>query len=153
MTAEKDEKIPWRERFSKKFQLTPRQKDRWRTGLQVLGSILGGGLMMCFLNFTVLIQLTGGITVFLLAILIGILVGMVSPEIHYAVLSGITTIFMGLIMFSAIVVGPLQMLVTPQLGNVFIVVALYSTIYTIHFQIFGILFGSFIGSVIGPEWY
>lgn len=153
MTTEQKEKIPWRSRLSNKFSLTPRQKDKWRAGLQVLASILGGGLMMCFLNFTVLVQLTSGITVFLLAALIGILVGMVSPEIHYAVLSGILTSFMGLIMYSIVIIGPLQMLISPLSGNALVFVALYSAVWTIHFQIFGVLFGSFIGSVIGPEWY
>jgi hypothetical protein len=153
LTIEPSEKESWRERLSKNFKFTARQKDRWRTNLQTSASILGGGFMMCFLNFTVLIQLTSGITVFLLAALIGILVGLINHEIHHAVLSGILTTFMGLIIFTIIVIGPLQMLVAPQLGNAFVLIALYSVAWTIHFQIFGTLFGSFIGRAIGPSWY
>lgn len=153
MTSETEDKIPLRKRLRNKFQLTPRQKDTWRNVQRILIAILGGGVMICFTNFTLLVQLTEGMVIFLLAALSGLLVGLISTEIHYAVLSGLTAPFMGIIIYVGVIIGPLQLFVSPQLGNVFVVIALYSVIRTIHIQIFGVLFGSFIGRVVGPDWH
>lgn len=153
MTSEPKEKIPWRNRLRNKFQLTPRQKGKWRDSLRILSAVMGGGVIMAFVNFTLLVQLTEGIVVFLLAVLVGLIVGMISSEIHYAILSGLFAPFMGAIIFFGIIIGPLQMFVSVQLGNVFILLGFYSIVPEILFQIFGVLFGSFIGRVVGPEWY
>lgn len=152
MTSEAQEKQSWRDRLFRQKDRTEREKERRKRLLRIAFSVLGGGLMICFSNFVVLIQLAEGIVLFLLVIVMGILIGLYNDEIQYAIMAGFFALVLGAIFYIGVIILPIQWLISIELGNVLILVGVFSLVRAVPIQIFAIIIGTFIGRLIGPTW-
>ncbi len=109
--------------------------------------------MITFANFTVLVGLADGLLFLAIMILIGILVGMYSVEIQYAVLSGLFSIFFGFIIFYGAIVIPIIVFATWELFDILVMFGVFVIVRIIMLQLIGIMVGTVIGRWIGPAWY
>ncbi len=121
--------------------------------LRTLLALLGGALMLCFTTFTTLTVLADGLTVILLILGVGILIGMMSSEIQWAMVIAIAAFFLGICFYIIAIMIPVMLFGSLALGDVLVLFGLFAILRVIHLQIFGLFIGAFIGRVIGPDWY
>ncbi len=116
-------------------------------------ALLGGGLMLCLTTYTTLVNLTDALWVILMVLGVGILIGMMSSEIQWALVLAIASFFMGIVFYIISIMIPVTLFGSAALGDVLILFGLFAVLRVIHLQIFGLFIGAFIGRVIGPDWY
>jgi len=135
------------------MNLSARKKEEINTVIRFIIIALCGGLMITFANFTVLVGLADAIVFFILMIGIGILIGLYSSEIHYAVLGGLASIFLVFLIFYIAITIPIVVFATWELYEILVLFGILVVVRVIMLELIGIMFGSVIGRVIGPNWY
>jgi len=116
-------------------------------------AVLGGGAMLCFGHFLQLIGLIRGEGFLLLALLFGILIGMMAHELPAAIASGFLAFFVGTLMFFGFILLPVGGAVSWQLAEVLVYFAIDSVVRSILLGFFSIvLIGPVVGVIIGPNW-
>lgn len=121
--------------------------------LRMVLALLGGGLMLCFTTFTTLVALTDALIVIILVLGIGILIGMMSSEIQWAMSLAIGAFFLGICFYIGSIMVPVMMFGSLALGDVLLMFGIFAILRVVHLQIFGLVIGAFLGRVIGPDWY
>jgi hypothetical protein len=135
------------------MNLTARQKEEFSTAIRFIVTIIAGGLMITFANFTVLTGILLADSFVVLMLLIGILVGLYSTEIHYAIIGGLLSIFVGFLIFWLVITIPVVVFATWELYDVLVMSGLMLIIRVIMLQLLGLMAGAVIGRWIGPAWY
>ena len=82
----------------------------------------------------------------------GILVGMMSVEIHHAIFSALLSMLLGSMFFLSWLVFPAQLVIAHPMGGVMLVMGLVSLATVLHLQLIGVLLGGILGQFFGPEW-
>ena len=108
--------------------------------------------MITFANFTVLTGIFLADSFVILMLLIGILVGLYSTEIHYAVIGGLLSIFLGFVIFWVVITIPVVLFATWELYDVLVMAGLMLVVRVIMLQLLGLMAGTVIGRWIGPTW-
>ncbi len=135
------------------MELTLKQKEQINIYIRFSVSAICGGIMITFANFTILVGLTGGAVFTVVMLIIGILVGMYSVEIHYAILAGLLSIFVGFLIFYGVIVIPFFVFGSWELFEILVTFGLFLIVRVIMLQLMGIMVGVVIGRWIGPAWY
>jgi hypothetical protein len=130
-----------------------KSKEALMTRLRLLVALIGGGLMLCFTTFTTLTVLTDGLTVVVLILGVGLLIGMMSHEVQWAMVIAIAAFFLGIVFYIIAILIPVYLFGSLALGDVLVLFGLFAVLRVIHLQIFGLFIGAFLGRVIGPDWY
>jgi len=108
--------------------------------------------MVCFVDFTALLHIFDAPILLLLFFGMGILVGMMSVEIHHAIFSSLLSMMLGSIFFLSWLVFPAQLVIAHPMGDVMLVMGLVSLVSVLHLQLIGFLLGGILGQFFGPEW-
>ncbi len=133
--------------------MSDKRKEVLMSYLRMVLILFGGGVMLCFATFTTLTVLTDGFSVVFLILGVGILIGMMSSEIQWAMASAIGAFFLGMAFYVGSIMIPILLFGSAALGEVLVLFGLMTVLRIIHLQIFGLFIGTFIGRVIGPDWY
>ncbi len=135
------------------MEMNAKQKEKISEYIRFFVSTICGGIMITFANFTILVGLAdGGMFVIMMAI-IGILVGMYSIEIHYAIIAGLLSIFVGFIIFYGAIIIPFYIFGAWELFELLVMFGLFLIVRVIMLQLVGIMLGVVVGRWIGPAWY
>ena len=135
------------------MELTAKQKESFNIAVRFLVTIFAGAIMITFANFTVLTGLLFADSFVILMLLIGILIGLYSTEIHYAVIGGMMSIFLGFVIFWLVITIPVVVFATWELYDVLVMSGLMLVVRVIMLQLLGLMAGTVIGRWIGPVWY
>lgn len=135
------------------MNLTARKKEEINMIIRFIITAVCGAIMITFANFTVLVGLVEAITFFVLMLIIGILIGMYSIEIQYAIISGMLSIFLGFIIFYVLITIPIVIFATWELYEILVLFGILTIIRVIMLELIGIMLGTVIGRIIGPRWY
>ncbi|MFW9986232.1 MAG: hypothetical protein ACFFDJ_06695 [Candidatus Odinarchaeota archaeon] len=135
------------------MNLTARKKEEINTIIRFIIIALCGGVMITFGNFTILIALLDGLVFFLLMLAVGILIGLYSSDLHYAIIGGLASIFLGFFIFILAIMIPIIVFATWQLYEILVLFGILVIIRVIMLELIGIMLGTVIGRIIGPNWY
>jgi len=135
------------------MDISAKRKEKISIFIRFMISALCGGIMITFANFTILTGLTEGAMFTIIMVLIGILVGMFSSEIHYAILAGLLSIFVGFAIFYSVIVLPIFVFASWELFEILVMLGLFLIVRVIMLQLMGIMLGVVVGRWIGPAWY
>jgi hypothetical protein len=133
--------------------MTAKRKEEFSIAIRFLVTIFAGAIMITFANFTVLTGLLLADSFVILMLLIGILIGLYSTEIHYAVIGGMFSIFLGFVIFWLVITIPVVAFATWELYDVLVMSGLMLVVRVIMLQLLGLMAGTVIGRWIGPVWY
>lgn len=135
------------------MEMTAKQKEDFSIAIRFVVTILAGAIMITFANFTVLTGLLLADSFVILMLFIGILVGLYSTEIHYAIIGGMLSIFLGFVIFWIVITIPVAAFATWELYDVLVMSGLMLIVRVIMLQLLGLMAGAVIGRWIGPAWY
>jgi hypothetical protein len=136
------------------MELTGKQREKLHESLRITLAIFGGGMMLCFSNFAVLLGLVPGAIFFILVILFGMLIGMIITELQHAVVAGLAAMAAGyLILFGFILVPLPGTVISLQMVEARMYFALESMFRSLLLEVMGTLLGTVVGRIVGPEWY
>jgi hypothetical protein len=117
-------------------------------------AILGGGVMLSFANLIQLVGLIRGEIFLALALLFGILIGMMTTELPHAVISGFLAFFAGILMFFGFIVLPMCGAVSLEMAETLVGFAAFSVVRVLLFSFLAVvLVGPVIGRIVGPQWH
>jgi hypothetical protein len=133
--------------------MTGRQKEEVSTAIRFIVTIFSGAIMITFANFTVLTGILLADSFVILMLLVGILVGLYSTEIHYAIIGGLLSIFLGFVIFWLVITIPVVAFATWELYDVLVMSGLMLIIRVIMLQLLGLMAGAVIGRWLGPVWH
>jgi hypothetical protein len=134
------------------MEISAKQKEKINSIIRFFVSAICGGVMITFANFTILVGLTDGAVFVVLMVIIGILVGMYSLEIHYAILAGLMSIFVGFLIFYGVIVLPVIIFASWELFEILVLFGIFHIVRVIMLQLVGIMLGVVVGRWIGPAW-
>ncbi|MFX1510306.1 MAG: hypothetical protein ACFFBR_08395 [Promethearchaeota archaeon] len=134
------------------MEISAKQKEKIGSIIRFFVAAICGGVMITFANFTILVGLTDGAVFTILMIIIGILVGMFSEEIHYAILAGLMSIFVAFLIFYGVIVLPIILFATWELFEILVLFGIFHIVRVIMLQLVGIMLGVVVGRWIGPAW-
>ncbi len=134
------------------LELSTKQREKLSQHLRLIISVISGGIMITFANFTILTGLTNGTSFLILMVLIGLLIGMYSLEIQFAILSGIFSIFVGFLIFYGVILIPIIVFATWELFDILVLFGVFVIVRIIMLELVGIMLGAMIGRWIGPAW-
>lgn len=135
------------------MHLNAKQKERISESVRFIISAVFGSIMISFANFTLLTGYTDGTIYVILMLFFGVLIGMYSSEIHYAILSGMLSIFLGFIIYYVFLTMPVVIFASWTLYDILILFGISNVVRVVMLQLVGILMGTVIGRIIGPGWY
>lgn len=135
------------------MEMNAKQKEKISGYIRFFISAICGGIMITFANFTILVGLTDGAIFVVMMVIIGVLVGMYSIEIHYAIMAGLLSIFIGFIIFYGVIIIPFYIFGAWELFELLVMFGLFLIIRVIMLQLVGIMLGVVVGRWIGPAWY
>lgn len=134
------------------MDISPKQKEKANLYLRIGLTIVGGGIIISFTFFTLLTNLIIGALFAVLMFFIGILIGLYSTEIHYAILSGFLAIFMGLIiLFGTLFIG-IALVGAWDILDILILLTIDIVVRAFALQLLGMLPGVVIGQLLSPDW-
>ena len=133
--------------------MTEKQKEEFSTAIRFIVTIFAGAIMITFANFTVLTGILLADSFVILMLIVGILVGLYSTEIHYAIIGGLMSIFLGFVIFWLVITIPVVVFATWELYDVLVMSGLMLIIRVIMLQLLGLMAGAVIGRWLGPAWY
>lgn len=133
--------------------ITAKQKEQINMSVRFLIAALGGGLMITFANFTMLVGLSDAWMFLVMMILIGMLVGMYSTEIQYGIIAGMFSILLGFLIFYGVIVIPVVVFATWELYDILLLFGVFVIVRVVMLQLVGIMLGAVLGRLIGPAWY
>ncbi len=133
------------------MELSIKQKERINAYIRFAVVMLGAATMLSFSHFLVLINLGGFI--FPIAIVFGIVIGMMNTEIHLALLNGLIGYMFSIILFILIILVPIAMSSSFLLGDILILGGIDAIVRAIVPHTLGIFIGTPIGRFIGPDWF
>jgi len=134
------------------MEMTAKRKEEFNTVIRFIVTIFAGAIMITFSNFTVLTGLLLADSFVIMMLLIGILVGLYSTEIHYAVIGGMLSIFLGFVIFWLVITIPVAVFATWELYDVLVMAGLMLVVRVIMLQLLGLMAGAVIGRWLGPTW-
>ncbi|MFX1565389.1 MAG: hypothetical protein ACFFCH_05310 [Promethearchaeota archaeon] len=134
------------------MRISVKQKERINSIIRFFVSAICGGVMITFANFTILVGLTDGAVFTIMMVIIGILVGMFSQEIHYAILAGLLSIFVAFLIFYGVIILPIFIFATWELFEILVLFGIFHIVRVIMLQLVGIMLGVVVGRWIGPAW-
>ncbi|MFX1575619.1 MAG: hypothetical protein ACFFCF_00445 [Promethearchaeota archaeon] len=135
------------------MELTAPQKERLSLYIRTAISILGGGLLITAAVFAFLVNLIYVVIFGLLVVLIGIIIGMYSTEIHYAIMSGLLAVFMGFLFLFGILSLAIAIYAAWNLLDILIMIAIDISVRLFMVQLLAIMPGVVVGRLLGPEWF
>ncbi|MFX1319664.1 MAG: hypothetical protein ACFE9D_09330 [Promethearchaeota archaeon] len=134
------------------MNLSPRQKEQINLYFRFFASTVGGGLMITFAYFSLLTNFIIGAVFAVLMFIIGLLIGLYSTEIQYAIISGFFAIFIGLIIVFGTVYLAAVVMNTWSIMDILFLITIDIVVRAFMLQLLGILPGVVIGRLFGPEW-
>lgn len=134
------------------MEISVKQKEKISSIIRFFVAAICGGVMITFANFTILVGLTDGAVFTILMVIIGILVGMFSEEIHYAILAGLMSIFVAFLIFYGVIILPIVLFATWELFEILVLFGIFHIVRVIMLQLVGIMLGVVVGRWIGPAW-
>jgi len=129
------------------LKLTSRQWERLSQGLRVMGVGAGGGIMACFADFAALLHVFTAPVLMFFFFGMGMLVGMMSMEIHHAIFSALLSMVLGAALFLSWLVILSYLILISVMGNVMLVMGVMALMSVLHIQLIGVLVGCIIGRV------
>ncbi|MFX0168711.1 MAG: hypothetical protein ACFE89_05045 [Candidatus Hodarchaeota archaeon] len=135
------------------MNMSAKQKEKVQTVIRFVITVFSGAIMITFANFTVLTGILRADSFVIAMLLIGILVGLYSTEIHYAVLGGLMSIFLGFVIFWAVITIPVMIFATWELYDVLVIAGIMLIVRVVMLQLLGLMAGTVIGRWFGPAWY
>lgn len=135
------------------MQLSARQKENMFEWVRRILAILGGGVLLCFANLLMIVAAIPAAAFLILVLIFGCLIGMITSEVHHAMVAGLGAIAAGAFILLLFLFFSIRGLASWQFADVLIYYAITSLFTSLVFQFVGVLVGSVIGRIIGPEWY
>jgi hypothetical protein len=133
------------------MELTTKQKERINAYLRFGVVLLGAATMLSFSHFLVLINLGGFI--FPIAIVFGIVIGMMNTEIHLAIMNGLLGYMVSIALFIVIILVPIVFSASFILSDILILGGIDAIVRAIVPHTLGIFIGTPIGRFLGPDWF
>jgi hypothetical protein len=134
------------------MNMSARQKEKVNLYFRFLATTIGAGLITAFNYLTLLTNITVGFMFVFLMFLVGVLIGLYSTEIQYAIISGFLSIFFGFMILFGIVYLSVAVLNAWAILDVITLLTIDIVVRAFMLQLLGILPGVVIGQIIGPDW-
>jgi hypothetical protein len=134
------------------MDISAKQKEKVNIAIRFLLTTVGGAVVITFIYLTLLTNLIVGVIFVLLMFIVGIIIGLYSIEIHYAVISGFLSIFTGLMILFGTVFIAVVVLGAWTILDIITLLTIDIVVRTFMLQLLGILPGVVVGRLIGPEW-
>ncbi len=135
------------------MDITPKQKEKANIYARFFLTTIGAGLVISFIYLTLLTGITMPVIFVILMFLVGILIGLYSIEIQYAIISGFLSIFIGLIILFGTVYLAVVVIGAWVILDILFLLTIDIVVRAVMLHLLGILPGVVLGRLVGPDWF